>query len=297
MPQFIQPKTILNKTKRRDRWFLDDYTLNPYSGCSFNCLYCYIRGSKYGEHMEEKLSVKQNAVALLEKELAARAKKGQHGFIVLSSATDPYLHLEKELMLTRQLLEVILHHRFPVHIITKSDLVSRDLDLLRLIGNHAILPPDLAETAPARAFITFSFSTIDDSVGSVFEPAATPPSARLQVMKAVLEAGFYAGVSMMPLLPFISDTTDSLHRMFTTFKEAKVKYVMPATLTLFGSEASSSKILMLRAIRKHYPSLEEKYLGWFQAADELPAYYRQAFYKKMKMLSTEYNLPDRILTY
>ncbi len=297
MPQFIQAKTILNKTRRRDSWFLDDYTLNPYSGCSFNCLYCYIRGSKYGEHMQEKVSVKQNAVDLLEKQLANRAKKGQHGFIVLSSATDPYLHLEKELKLTRQLLEVILHYRFPVHVITKSDMVCRDIDILKQIGDHAILPPDLAASAPAKVFITFSFSSVDDKVAAIFEPGATPPSIRLKALQAVLEAGLYAGVSMMPLLPFISDTADSLHRMFGAFKQARVKYVMPATLTLFGSEISSSKTLTLRAIRKHYPSLEEKYLRWFNAADELPGFYQQAFYKKMKQLSVEYSLPEGIMTY
>src|SRR5258707_14792974 len=114
MPHEIQVKSILNKTKRRDPWFLDDYTLNPYSGCSFNCLYCYIRGSKYGVHMEDRLSVKTNAVELLEKELSRRAKKGEYGIIVVSSATDPYLQFEKELRLTRKLLEVILKFRFPV---------------------------------------------------------------------------------------------------------------------------------------------------------------------------------------
>src|SRR5436190_5730705 len=97
----IEVKSILNKTKKRDPWFMDDYTLNPYSGCSFNCLYCYIRGSKYGEHMEEKLAIKINAADLLEKQLRLRAKKNQYGIIVMSSATDPYLQVEKETQLTR----------------------------------------------------------------------------------------------------------------------------------------------------------------------------------------------------
>lgn len=100
MPHAIQVKSVLNKKKKRDSWFLDDYTLNPYSGCSFNCLYCYIRGSKYGEHMEHKMAFKENAVELLDKQLKLRAKKGQYGFIVVSSATDPYLHFEEELKLT-----------------------------------------------------------------------------------------------------------------------------------------------------------------------------------------------------
>ena len=75
MSHSIQAKTILNKSRNRDTWFLDDYTINPYSGCSFNfCLYCYIRGSKYGLNMEEKLSVKTNAVELLDKALSLRAQ-------------------------------------------------------------------------------------------------------------------------------------------------------------------------------------------------------------------------------
>src|SRR5688572_9000099 len=136
-------KSVLNKTKRRDPWFLDDYTINPYSACSFNCLYCYIRGSKYGEHMEEKLSIKIDALEILEKQLSNRAKKNQHGMIVLSSATDPYLQVEKNYQLTRRMLEVIHRYKFPVHIITKSDLVVRGFDLLEKINRDAILPLDL----------------------------------------------------------------------------------------------------------------------------------------------------------
>src|SRR5690606_24794825 len=105
MPKEIEVKSVLNKTKRRDPWFLDDYTFNPYSSCSFNCLYCYIRGSKYGTNLAESLSVKINAIELLDKQLENRAKKGQHGFIVISSATDPYLQIEKKYALTRSALE------------------------------------------------------------------------------------------------------------------------------------------------------------------------------------------------
>jgi len=139
-------KSVLNKKKKRDSWFLDEYTLNPYEGCSFNCQYCYIRGSKYGANMAESLSAKINAPEVLDRQLAFRAKKEQHGMIALASATDPYLNAEGKYRLTEAFLKLILKHRFPVLIITKSDLVLRDLDLLKKIDGQAIHAADLRST-------------------------------------------------------------------------------------------------------------------------------------------------------
>lgn len=294
MPADIQVKSILNKTKRRDPWFLDEYTINPYSGCSFNCLFCYIRGSKYGTHMEDKLSVKTNAVELLDKQLASRARKGQYGIIVMSSATDPYLHFEQDLQLSRSLLEVILKYRFPLHVITRSSLVSRDFDLLRAIREQAILPADLEQTLQNRLFLTFSFSTVDDKVARIFEPGATPPSERLKTMKAAADAGFATGVSMMPLLPWISDTAESLEQMFSAFRGHGASYVFPATITLFGDGPSDSRTLVKRAVARHYPHLADKYEKLFGNSTELPAYYRNAFGKKAAELAAKYNLPNRL---
>lgn len=295
MPREVLVKSLLNKTKRRDPWFLDDYTINPYSACSFNCLYCYIRGSKYGEHMEEKVAIKANALAVLEKQLKNKAKKEQYGIIVLSSATDPYLQLEEESKLTRQILEVILHYRFPVHIITKSDLVVRDFDLLKKINEDAILPADLRSQLDHKTIITFSFSTIDSTIGKIFEPGATPPVKRLGALEQTLAAGFHAGVSLMPLLPYITDTADHLNLMFKTFQNTGVKYIFPASITLFGSGSSDSKTLTLRAVKKHYPHLSEKYEKLFAFGHSAPSWYRNAFYKKTVELSTLYRLKNSII--
>jgi DNA repair photolyase len=295
VPREIQVKTILNKKKERDSWFLDDYTLNLYSSCSFNCLYCYIRGSKYGLNLEESLSVKVNAIELLDKQLALRAKKGQYGYIVMSSATDPYLQIEKKYELTRKALEVIAKHRFPLHLITKSDLILRDIDLLHEVNKNAVIPADLSKKFNEGLIITFSFSTLDDKVAKIFEPGATKPSLRLETLRKLLQEGFYAGVSLMPLLPFISDTKEHLDLLFSTFKKIGANYVMPATITLFGNEPADSKTLMLHAIKKHYPGLEEKYLGYFKSGSEMPAFYQKAFYKKMQELHKEYDMPYRII--
>lgn len=294
MPAEIEVKTILNKTKRRDPFFLDDYTVNPYSGCSFNCRYCYIRGSKYGEHLEMKTSIKVNAPQLLEKQLRLKAQKGQYGIIVLASATDPYLHFEEELQLSRELLKIIAFYRFPVHIITKSPLVERDFDILQEIDKNAILPDDLKDRLNNGALVTFSFSTIDDGIASIFEPGAPPPRERLKTLATTAAAGFKTGVSLMPLLPYITDTSEHLNKMFTAFKAANAQYIFPATITLFGNTPSDSKTLVLNAIQKHYPELLEKYNRLFSTSNQLPKYYNAAFAQKTKQLSTEFGIPAYI---
>ena len=160
----ILVKSILNKKKNRDSWFLDDYTLNPYEGCSFNCQYCYIRGSKYGENMAESLAVKINGAEVLDRQLAFRVKKDQRGIIALASATDPYLKTEEKYRMTESFLKLILKHRFPVLIITKSELVLRDIELLRQIDKQAIHSSDLSSKLNRGAIISFSFSSLSPAV-------------------------------------------------------------------------------------------------------------------------------------
>ncbi|XDD49734.1 radical SAM protein [Leptospira sp. WS92.C1] len=297
MPQNIRIKNILNKTKRRDPWFLEDYTINPYSGCSFNCLYCYVPGNKYGIHIEDKLSIKSNAAEVLDRQLNARAKKNQYGIILLSSATDPYLHFEKTEKITRDLLKVILKYKFPVHIITKSDLIIRDFDILKEIENAAILPDDLQNKLDRKVFITFSFSNLNDEIAKIFEPGATPPSRRLSVLKETLQNGFFSGVSLMPLLPHITDTGENLDFMFKTFCDAGIRYIFPASLTLFGNTTSDSKTLIFKTVEKHYPHLMDKYRKFFLNSYEMPTYYREALRVKTKELCRKYDLKRGILDY
>ena len=292
MPKEIEVKSVLNKTKKRDEWFLDDYTVNLYSSCSFNCLYCYIRGSKYVENLTSSLSIKSNAIEILAKQLHNRAKKNQYGYIVLSSATDPYLRIDQELQLTRKALELIAMYRFPVHIITKSPHVTRDFDLLKRINQNAILPPELSNYP--GVLVTFSFSGISDDVAHIFEPGAPPPSTRIQGVQKTLQAGFHTGISLMPLLPFITDKAEALGEAFTLFQQLGVNYVLPATLTLHGNDRFSSKTLVLKAVKQHFPELESRYLNYFENSQQMPRYYQEAFYKKMKELSIQYNIPNRI---
>ena len=143
--------------------------------------------------------------------------------------------------------------------------------------------------------VSFSFSTLQDQVAKVFEPGATPPSKRLKAVESTMAEGFLTGISLMPLIPFVSDTTEQLNLAFSTFQQLKVDYILPATLTLFGKEKASSKTLMLNAIEKHYPQLSIKYKKFFSGNHEMPLYYRQAFRQKMNELCAEYSLENSII--
>lgn len=295
MAREIVVKSVLNKTKRRDPWFLDDYTVNPFSACSFNCLYCYVRGSKYGINVEEKVAIKVNAPEVLERQLKSRALKNQHGFIVFSSATDPYLHFEKDIGLSRKILELFLKYRFPVHIVTKSELVLRDLDILLQINKEAILPEDLRGRLPGGVLITFSFSTLDEKTAHIFEPGAPSPAGRLAALETCAKAGFTSGVSLMPLLPYISDTGQNLEFMYSEFSKAGAAYVLASSVSLYGDSTSDSKTLVLRAVKKHHPGLEEKYRRFFFRNGSVPEFYHTALAKKTNELCMKYGLKNRII--
>jgi len=256
----IQVKSILNKHKKRDSWFLDDYSVNPYQGCSFNCIYCYIRGSKYGENMAKTLSVKANAPELLEKQLSRRAKKEEYGIIALSSSTEAYMPIEEEMKMTRKLLEIILKHRFPVEIGTKSTLVLRDLDMLKEIDEKAILPEDLKPKLKHGTIISFSLSTLDEKLAKIFEPGAPLPKERLEAVKKCKEQGFLVGVNYIPVLPFLSDSDNQLDEMIAAAKDYAADFALIGGLTLFGE----GKRLYYRVLERRFPELVPKYKSLFR---------------------------------
>lgn len=295
MIAYKEVKSILNKHKKRDDWFLDEYSINPYEGCGFNCTYCYIHGSKYGENLSEKITIKKDAVAILDKQLSNRAKKDEYGIIVVGSATDAYMQVEEEIGLTRELLQVILKHRFPVFISTKSALITRDFDLLKQIDESAILPEDLKQSLNRGVIISFSFSTLDEQLAKQLESGAPSPQQRLETLLQYAEANFLCGINAMPLLPFISDTDEELEKIIGAAKQHRAKYILTSGMPLFGNEERDSKQLYFRFLRNHYPHLLEKYETMFS-----PAYYPSWKYqtdlkKRTALLCKKYQIKNSII--
>jgi len=291
----IKVKSILNKHKKRDDWFLDDYSVNPYSGCSFNCIYCYIRGSKYGENMAKTLSAKINAPELLEKQLSRRAKKGEYGIIALSSSTEPYMPIEEKLKLTRKLLEIILKYRFPVEIATKSKLVLRDLDLLKEIDKNAILPDDLKPKLKHGVIISFSISTLNDKLAKILEPGAPKPMERLEAMKRCKERGFFTGVCFIPVLPFLSDSEEQVEETIKTVKEYGADFIFVGGLTLFGKGPTDCKTLYYKFLRKYHPELVPKYKSLYRIFFAPSKEYQKELEEKSRRLCEKYGIKDRII--
>jgi DNA repair photolyase len=290
----IQVRSVLNKQKKPDDWFLSGYTLNPYSGCSFNCVYCYTRGSKYGEHMVPGLAVKINAPEVLVKQLKKRARKKEYGFIALASATDPYLPIEKELKITREILRIILRFHFPVHVLTRSPLILRDLDILRKIGEMAVLPVELETKLYSGVIISFSFSNMDEKLAKIFEPGAPSIQKRLKTMKRCKEEGFMVGAIFMPLLPFLSDSEEHLDYMIKTAKEYGADFIMAAGLTLFGDGPQDSKTRYYRTLKKHYPDLIPRTRTLFDNSFASSSEYQQNLHKKVVKLSKKYKIRNSV---
>jgi len=296
MIAFKEVKSILNKHKKRDSWFLDDYSINPYEGCGFNCAYCYVHGSRYGENLAEKIVIKKDAGIILDKQLANRAKKGQYGFIAIGSATDAYMQVEEEVQLTRELLKIILTHRFPIFISTKSTLITRDIDLLKEIDKNAILPSDLQQTLKRGVIISFSISTLDELLSDQLEPGAPSPQKRLDTMRIFKQNGFLTGLNAIPLLPFISDTEEELEKMVIAAKQNYADYILAGGLTLFGNNTRDSKTLYFRFLEDQFPHLLDKYKAMYHGSVYYPSWqYQEDLKKKMETLCIKYSIRNRII--
>lgn len=251
----------------------------------------YIRGSKYGENIGKEPTVKINAPTLLEKELARAVRKWGYGFIALSSATEPWMNIERKYEVTRRCLEVIARFRFPVHCLTKSTLILRDLDILKEIDENAILPEDLRGKLRHRVLITVSLSTLDENIAEVFEAGAPSPNERLKVLQKVKEQGFYTGIAYIPVLPFISDSSEQLEEMIKVAGEIGADYIFVGALTLYGV----GKELYYKVLEKHFPGLLPKYKSLFRIFSQPSRDYQIKLEERAKRLCKKYGVKYRIL--
>jgi DNA repair photolyase len=210
----IQARTLLSNIKRSDDWFGLYYNMNLYRGCQHQCIYCDSRSECYQiDDFDHDVLVKTNAIDLLRRELTGKRLVGTIG---TGAMNDPYMPLEAETCLTRRALEVIAGFGFPVHIITKSDLVLRDIALLQEISHKTY------------AAVTFTVTTADDALSKLLEPGAPVSSRRLSALSSLNRCGLLTGIALMPVLPFIEDNEENIRQIITLAVEHGARYILPA---------------------------------------------------------------------
>ncbi len=243
----IEAKTLLSSSRQPDPWFGIKYTMNLYRGCAHRCVYCDSRSECYGiENFDGEVLVKTNALDLLRRELRSKRVKG---YVGTGSMNDPYMPLERELRLTGRALEIIAELRFPVHVLTKSDLVLRDIELLAAIEQAA-------GGASPGAVVSFTITTADDDLARKLEPGAPPSSARFRAMAAFADRGIATGVMLMPVLPFIEDDPENIRQIVEQAHACGARHVVPAFgMTLRDRQREH----YYRQLDRLFPGLSERY--------------------------------------
>ena len=244
------------------------WTINPYRGCEFACKYCYARYThefmemRDGADFERKIYVKQQAAWLLRQELK-KVKRGEE--IAIGTATDPYQPAEKRYEVTRGILEELaLHHGLELGIVTKSDLVLRDIDLLRRVAEHNSL------------FVNLTITTLSSKLARILEPRAPRPDLRLDAVRELNAAGLNAGVICAPVLPGITDSPRALDALVRATKEAGGKYIYANPLFLKPCSAG----VFLPFLEKEFPQLVDDYRKRFGAR----AFVSKAYSKRISEL-------------
>jgi DNA repair photolyase len=238
---YINSKSILSKLSFVDSWFGITYNMNLYRGCQHGCIYCDTRSECYGINDISKITIKENAIELLTKELSSKRK--QKGTIGTGSMNDPYMPIEKKVCLTKRALEVINRSKYPIHIITKSNLVERDIDLLK-------------EISKTYCAVSFTITTYDDSLAKKIEPYASSTSLRFKAIENLAKQGIYTGITLMPILPFINDSQENIKSILHKAKDSGASYIIP----IFGvTLRKGSRDYFYKALDQNFNNIKEKY--------------------------------------
>lgn len=210
--EYVPAKSIVNRTKDSS-WFGIDYNMNIYRGCCHGCIYCDSRSECYHVENFDTVRAKQDALRIVRDELRRKVKTGVVGTGAMS---DPYNPFEQQLELTRHSLELIDAFGFGAAIATKSDLITRDIDVLQGIRQHS----------PVLCKVTVT--TCDDDLAAKIEPHVTRPSGRFAAVEKLSGAGIYAGLLLMPVLPFLEDNEENLLTIVRRASDCGARFIYPA---------------------------------------------------------------------
>ena len=281
--EYIKAKTILSKVKYGSNWYGVDYNMNLYRGCPHGCIYCDSRSNCYHIDNFDIPKCKENALTILENELTKKKKKG---IIGIGSMSDTYNPQELKYEQTRGALKLISKYNFGVSIDTKSNLILRDLDLLKKINFHN------------NVIVKFTITTPNDNLSKIIEPNVCESSKRFEAIKVLSENGIFTGIMLNPILPFITDNEEDIKKLIKLASNSGAKFIhtyMGMTLR------ENQRDYYYEKLDKHFKGIKEKYINYYKDSYICPVPNYKALYK---VFTTEcdkygilYNMKDIIKAY
>ena len=280
---YVEAKNIVTAARGGDNWFGMDYNMNIYRGCSHGCVYCDSRSECYGDDDFETVKVKRNAIGKILDDLR---RKRRTGVVATGAMSDPYNPLERDLRLTRQAMELLATYGFGAAIATKSPLITRDIDVLTGIAKHS----------PVICKLTVTCA--DDELSRVLEPRAAPSSERFAALRRLSDSGLFAGVLLMPVLPYISDSDENVLGVVRSAAEAGARFIYP----WFGvTTRDRQRAYLYDRFDESFPGVRELYLARFgnnySCASPRSKRLRELFTRECKKLGILYAMPDIIAAY
>ena len=244
--EFVSAKTIISGYAEHNAWFGNNYNMNIYKGCCHGCIYCDSRSECYRIDNFDVVRAKEDALALINKELKSKKRTGVIGTGAMS---DPYNPFEKEYSLTRGALELINSHGFGVSIATKSSLITRDIDILKKIKSHS------------PVLVKITITTCDDELCKKIEPNVGVASKRFSAIKELSDNGIFAGILLMPVLPFLEDNEDNISDIVNLAHESGAKFIYPA----FGvTLRQNQRDWYFKKLDEKFPGTKLKYIQQFR---------------------------------
>ena len=281
--EFVKAKTILTKVKDGSEWYGVDYNMNLYRGCSHGCIYCDSRSNCYHIDNFDRVRGKENALYILEKELSQKKTKGVVG---IGSMSDTYNPLEMKYEQTRGTLKLISKYGFGVSIDTKSDLILRDLDLLKEINSKN------------NVIIKLTITTPNDELSKIIEPDVCVSSKRLEAIKILSDNGIFVGIMLNPVLPFITDKEEDIKTLVRLASEYGAKFIhtyMVMTLR------ENQRDYYFNKLEEHFVGLKNKYIKTYgDKYNCLPPnhkYLYNVFVKECNKYGILYKMDDIIKAY
>lgn len=281
-----QAKSILRKQKKIDSWFISRYGMNLYRGCIHNCVYCDGRHDKYqvAGNFGKDIIVKSNALEILQKELDPSRKKSPMAtgyFLIGGGVGDSYQIAEKRAQLTKYTLELMLKYHHPVHLLTKSKTIERDINIIKSIH------------CQTGALVSFSFSGVDNELTKKLEPGASGPNQKLDAIKKFKDAGIPVGMFLMPVIPYLTDSESAMEASLVAAKTAGVEYVIFSGMTL---KTGRQKDYFMNWLNQEFPALMCHYAPLYKNnkwGNTTTEYYDQITHRFF-LLAKKHQIPIRI---